>query len=69
MDTVERALEPASQELDAISRRMEMLSNQSYLQFQAIMLSIETFRAEMRAHFFALRTGKEVERVGPLTKR
>lgn len=44
-----------------LSRRMEILSRQSELQFQTLILSLEAFRAEMRATFYSLRTAHPME--------
>jgi hypothetical protein len=63
--SVTTSLDALSRKLDEFeanqSRRTAQLSMLSYLQFQALMLRIESMRAEMRAEMFFLHGDNQAE--------
>jgi hypothetical protein len=59
-------------DLKAISSRQESLQKQMEVQHEAVVRTIEAFRAEMRSEFAALRASNQLEglrQVSPLSER
>lgn len=59
-------------DLKALSSKVDSLQKQSGIQHDAVMKTIEAFRAEMRAEFAALKANNQVEvarQVAPISER
>lgn len=58
--------------LDGHAKQLDMLHQQSTVQHDAMMKTLDAFRAEMRAEFAALKANSQVEvmrQVSPLSER
>jgi hypothetical protein len=59
-------------DIKALSVRLEALQKQSEIQHDAVMKTLDAFRAEMRSEFAALRANNQVEvfrQVSPISER
>ena len=59
-------------DLKALSAKVDSLQRQSEIQHDAIMKTMDAFRAEMRSEFAALRANNQVEvfrQVAPISER
>ena len=59
-------------DLKALSSKVDSLQKQSEIQHDAVMKTLEAFRAEMRAEFAALKANNQVEvarQVAPISER
>lgn len=59
-------------DLKALSAKVDSLQQQSTIQHDAVMKTIDAFRAEMRSEFAALRANNQVEvfrQVSPISER
>lgn len=59
-------------DLKALSSKVDSLQKQSEIQHDAVMKTLEAFRAEMRAEFAALKATNQVEvarQVAPISER
>lgn len=59
-------------DLKALQSKVDALQKQSAMQHDAVMMTLEAFRAEMRSEFAALRANNQVEvlrQVSPISER
>lgn len=59
-------------DLKALSAKVDALQRQNDIQYDAVMKTLEAFRAEMRSEFAALRANNQVEvfrQVSPISER
>ena len=59
-------------DLKALASKVEALQRQSEIQHDAVMKTLDAFRAEMRSEFAALRANNQVEvfrQVSPISER
>jgi len=71
-DLVAPELKAHSAKLDALQKQGEMLQKQTAIQYDAMMKTIDAFRAEMRSEFASLRANNQVEvfrQVTPISER
>lgn len=65
-------LKDLQSKLDGQAKQLDMLHQQSTVQHDAMMKTLDAFRAEMRAEFAAPKTNSQVEvmrQVSPLSER
>ena len=71
-DMVAPDLKAHSAKLDALQRQSEMLQKQTEIQHDAVMRTLDAFRAEMRSEFASLRANNQVaafRQVSPIGER
>jgi hypothetical protein len=71
-DLVTPDLKAHSAKLDALQKQSETLQKQTEIQYDAMMKTLDAFRAEMRSEFASLRANNQVEvfrQVMPISER
>jgi len=71
-DLVVPELKAHTARLDALQKQSEMLQKQTEIQFDAMMKTLDAFRAEMRSEFQSLRANNQVEvfrQIAPISER
>ncbi len=71
-DLVAPDMKAISAKVDALQKQGEMLQKQGEVQYDAMMKTMEAFRAEMRSEFQSLRANNQIEvlrQVTPISER